>query len=435
MEYSPISKLYIENFRNLGAVEIDFSQSPIVCLVGENEAGKTSVIKAFSVCALHATPRDQKDFIRTGTSRFGVAIDLVDGTRILRIKELKGGNRYSVIYPDKTTWNMDKISEGLPSEVSKLMGLVCEPETGEFLHIRTYEDRLLFVVTPNSVNYKVMYNSLKVEQLTKAIKLGSTEANEYKSNINRNEIAVNTLKNQLDQLCVVDTTSLSPIKQSLQRQLDVLNKVEKLLTLKNRIESYENELGAIILIDKFKLTEIDQSLSSKLHSVYKSLNTINSISEILSNISIIDSIGEIDVSLITKLQNVVIKLHNLNEKSNETSAIQHISDLSEISEVLLSHLNNAKQRLNQIETAKSEIKLLNIDSAKEVATSDIECLTKVYKAITFKYDSIAKLNEKKSYDDYIEQVHQYLKQCGVAVESCPKCGEAVIFDIDKIGIA
>ena len=35
-----------------------------------------------------------------------------------------------------------------------------EPETKEYLHIRTYEDKLLFVVTPNSTNYKVMYNSI-----------------------------------------------------------------------------------------------------------------------------------------------------------------------------------------------------------------------------------------------------------------------------------
>ncbi len=54
--YSPIKKLFIKNFRNLGEVEIDFTQSPIVTLLGENEAGKTSVVKAFATCALHSNP-------------------------------------------------------------------------------------------------------------------------------------------------------------------------------------------------------------------------------------------------------------------------------------------------------------------------------------------------------------------------------------------
>ena len=34
--------------------------------------------------------------------------------------------------------------------------------------------------------------------------------------------------------------------------------------------------------------------------------------------------------------------------------------------------------------------------------------------------------------NYVEQVTEYMKSIGVAVESCPKCGEAVIFDIDKM---
>lgn len=35
---------------------------------------------------MHATPRDQKDFIRDGTKGFGVAIELQDGTVVTRIK-------------------------------------------------------------------------------------------------------------------------------------------------------------------------------------------------------------------------------------------------------------------------------------------------------------------------------------------------------------
>ena len=56
-QYSPITKLYIKNFRNIGEATIDFTDSPIVSLIGDNEAGKTSVVKAFAVCALHADPR------------------------------------------------------------------------------------------------------------------------------------------------------------------------------------------------------------------------------------------------------------------------------------------------------------------------------------------------------------------------------------------
>ena len=76
--YSPIKTIYIKNFRNIGEAIIDFTESPIISLIGENEAGKTSVVKAFAVAALHAYPRDQKDFIRDGTNGFGVCIELME---------------------------------------------------------------------------------------------------------------------------------------------------------------------------------------------------------------------------------------------------------------------------------------------------------------------------------------------------------------------
>ena len=43
-----------------------------------------------------------------------------------------------------------------------------------------------------------------------------------------------------------------------------------------------------------------------------------------------------------------------------------------------------------------------------------------------------KNNELTVINDNICKIHDYLKQCGVAVEACPKCGEAVIFDIDAV---
>ena len=138
--YSPIKKLYIKNFRNLGEVTIDFSESPIVSLIGENESGKTSVVKAFSVCALHSSPRDQKDYIRDGTDGFGVAIELEDNTLITRVKR-QSLNWYSLKNPDGTVWNTSKIEGGLPPAIQKVLGLIEEPETKEYLQVRTYEDQ------------------------------------------------------------------------------------------------------------------------------------------------------------------------------------------------------------------------------------------------------------------------------------------------------
>lgn len=431
-DYSPISKLYIKNFRNLGEVVIDFDQSPIVTLLGENEAGKTSVIKAFATCALHANPRDQKDYIRDGTQMFGVAIELKDGTRVTRIKEATGVNSYQVLRADGTKWSANKITDGLPAEVQKVIGLIEEPETNEFLHIRTYEDKLLFVVTPNSTNYKVMYNALKVEQLTKAIKLGSTEVNTLKSSINTNDISIQTLSAQNREITIYDVEPLTNIKARLTEQLAVLEKLERLKTLKQHTDECERQLGAVALIDRFNLNPINEVMAVKLASASRLLNNRCELVNYRNRLTDLDNCEIIDVSIATKLSGIIDKKNRLQQKMVDAGALVHISEISEISEALVMQLDRAETLSNKRKTLGIELSKINTDSCNEVTQSSIDAVNKLQKMHNMIQGLATKKSEVDQIDNYIVQVNNYMKQCGVAVETCPKCGEAVIFDVDKM---
>ena len=432
--YSPIRKLYIRNFRNLGDVELDFTKSPIITLVGENEAGKTSVIKAFATCALHASPRDQKDYIRDGTKMFGVSIELENGQRITRIKEASGVNSYQITDTDgNLIWNTNKLAEGLPNEVQKLLGLIAEPETNEFLHIRTYEDKLLFVVTPNSTNYKVMYNALKVEQLTKAIKLGSSEVNALKSSINNNEASIETLQNQVKSINIFDIDSLVNVRDSLKEQISIIEKIEKAKKLLDTVNNCEIQLGALALIDRFKLQSINEVLVSKLTNVNRLLNKNNESNNLLSRIEDIKNIGEINTDILNKTNNIIQKINNLNSKVNEAGALAHINEISEISEVAVIQLNKTVSLLDRLNILERQYNMYSIDECNEISQSDIDNITKLSRLDAL-YSSIDNNSKQlEQVNSYIVQVQDYLKQCGVAVETCPNCGSDVIIDMDKIG--
>lgn len=431
--YSPLSKLYIRNFRNLGDVEISFKESPIVTLVGENEAGKTSVIKAFATCALHANPRDQKDCIRDGTKMFGVAIELEDGTRVTRIKELTGINSYQISDANKNVvWSTNKLAEGLPLEVQKLMGLIAEPETGEFLHVRTYEDKLLFVVTPNSTNYKVMYNALKVEQLTKAIKNGSNEANTLKNAINTNELSIQTLGIQLRGIKVVDTEPLINVRDRLKSQLDLLDKLESVKKLIDSSDKCEEQLGALALLDRFNLQPVSEVLANKLNNASRLLNKNNNSNILLSKLSDIDNISEIDTSILNRLNILYNKIDELNVKIRDAGALVSVINLSEISESVAIHINRLGTLINTVKTDTYKLNKIDIADCEEIKQSSIDAINKLSK-VPYMLDKIkTNSDELQKMNQYITQVQDYLKQCGVAVEACPNCGEAVIFDIDKM---
>lgn len=393
--YSPIKKIKVKNFRNIGEVELDFTDSPIIALIGDNESGKTSIVKAFAVCALHANPRDQKYYIRDGTNGFGVQIELQDGTIITRIKT-DTINKYTIQYPDGTVWNTNKIENEVPKEVREVMGLIEEPETKEYLQVRTYEDKLLFVVTPASTNYKVMYNALKVEQITKAISIGLREVNTLKAKINNNEISMDALKENLRRIKVYDIEPAINIRDRLKSQLQNLDKLERAKNIANRIDEAHRKLGALSLIDEYKLNEIDVARLDKFNNAIRLLNSsvkLNKLSEVYKDLSTIDSI---DISVLQKLRGAIDRRNKI------------ISD---------------KQRMGI---------LYDISKVKEIPESAVNSVFKLGRAIEIAKRLRQMEDVLVKAKDVISKIEDYLEKCGVATTVCPNCGKAIIIDKDTL---
>ena len=54
------------------------------------------------------------------------------------------------------------------------------------------------------------------------------------------------------------------------------------------------------------------------------------------------------------------------------------------------------------------------------------------KAIQTIYNIKTLEENKTQYENVINQLNDYMKQCHVAFEICPNCGEDVMVDLDKI---
>lgn len=428
--YSPLKSIHIKNFRNLGDVKIEFKDSPIITLLGENEAGKTSVIKAFSMCALHDSPKDQKDYIRDGQKALAIQIALEDGTLITRYKELGGANIYNVIDKNGEKWQTNKITDGLPEPVARQMGLTVENETGEYLNVRTYEDKLLFVVTPASTNYKVMYNALKVEQLTKAIKLGSTEANTLRYEISKNNDSANTLHSRLKDINVLDLEAVSSLKNSLKSQLIILDKLEKLNELVAKYNDIMSKLGALALLDAYNLQPVDVTLTSKINNINRLLKNKQEVDNKLSIYKALNTLEQVDTNVLSRLVNLNGRITELKAKNREALVLEPVKSLEGINEIVLVHIDRLRQCLSDYESANKKAQAYKeLDECEEANLNTLSKLEKLVKNIA---ENKERETNIKKWHDYIQQVQNYLKGCGVAVESCPKCGEAIVLDIDKI---
>lgn len=430
-KYSPIKQIWIKDFRNIGEVKVNFDESPIVSLIGENEAGKTSVVKAFSVCALHSTPKDQKDYIRDGTNGFGVEIELEDGTVITRIKTTTG-NRYRVKNPDGTVYDTTKIdSSSAPVEVQRVMGMIEEPETKEYLQVRTYEDQLLFVVTPASTNYKVMYDALKVDQITRAIKSGSKEVNELKHVIDANENGIQTLTNSLKAVKVYDITSLLNIKARLESELAVINSLEEAAGLVDRIKRAEAELGAIAEIDKAGLQDISELEAVQISDSISLITKLTRLNKLLSTYSLADTAENIDIPVYQSIIDTYIKKVELDRAIFANESMVRIGEAEEVNEVELITMTSIAELRDKLSSLTNQLRRIDTAGAELIEQSDFNTVT-MLESVNAGFTRLGQLETAyKQCDDYCSQVQSYLKSLGAAVETCPNCGEDIVIDIDK----
>lgn len=426
--YSPIKSIKIKNFRNIGDIDLDFSESPIISLIGENESGKTSVVKAFGVCAAHQTPRSQKDYIRDGTLGFGVAIELQDGTMITRMKTTTA-NVYRVTNPDGTVWEAQKLESVVPKAVSDVMGLIEERETKELLQIRTYEDQLLFVITPASTNYRVMYDALKISQITRAIKAGNAEANELKAKINSAEGSIGTLENSLRDIRIFDLTPALNIKNKIISSMSILDSLDRAMDISEDIRVQKAQLGSMSAIAEAGLKEINEYTVQLVNSASRVLSDLDKSTNSVKLYDSVANLEDVDIELAGKILSIQGRVESLNAARASAGAFVNLCSAEQIDENTLTMLNRAMTVHTSLARDKQALAAIDTSSINPITDDTLGYLGKMQKIVEIESENKTNAGYIEQINTYVNQIIQWMKSIGVATTDCPRCGESVIIDV------
>lgn len=424
--YSKIKSIHIKNFKNLGNVSLDFTKSPIIALKGNNDAGKSSIIDAFAVCAYNAYETHQKDFIKLGTTGFGVMIELEDGTKVTRIKKTNL-NFYQVEYPDGRVWNTDKLIRGedIPTPVEQALGCIKESETKSFLHIRTYNDQMLFINTPSSTNYKVMYGALKVENISQAIRRGSTEANEIKNWLNNASVQRETLINTLNGIQILDIEPVVATRDRLKKSVRLLEKLARAKGLHDTIVSDTEKLGQYKELQQSGLTDINVGLARLLVDTARAYNEYNECTDKLSKFKGLDSISEVKADRLTKMQEVISRVQGIQSKLTELQRYKSLEQISDINITVYEKIADVVTRRERLSELSGKVSTIQ----EVVALGEITSSAIVQKLEQCQH-LIAKEKEteqqRKEQEDIMNTVKSELKVLGVQMVTCDKCGNDVV---------
>lgn len=421
--YKQLTSISIKDFRNLGDVNIDFTKSPIVCLKGGNEAGKSSVVIALKTLGSNLSSRQYKEYIRTGTDAWVIMLYTEDGAAVYRkktaTKQVYGIYKF-IDGKYELVWSIDKLDENaVPSEVQSIIGFTTEPETRELLNVRTYEDQMLFVETSGGSNYKVMYNALKIDNLTKAIKAGNGETKLYRQEVEQAENSVVTCKEQLRKIRTIDVSALLKIRDRLKKESHVVKLLEKAISSQRLIRSAELELKAIMEIDK--LPKIDEYLYSKLDSAYHTYENIKTVEYRQESLEKLRKLSPIEITVLEKLEKCCSLKSSL-DKLN----VNIYSDIDKCKLVELNSYEKMQQAISLMESYNKNYKLLSIYNKNKV--NDIN--ENIYLLFDKLQQTMCDLNTANQQyiqmKSVIDNFYNQLRLQNIPFGVCPNCGELIL---------
>lgn len=420
--YDRITGVAIKDFRNLGTIELDFRKSAIVCLKGGNEAGKSSVVIALKTLGSNLSSKQYKEYIRTGTDGWTVLITTEDGTSVYRKKTAakQSFGIYKMIDGKrKLVWSIDKLDENaVPKEVQDIIGFTTEPETKELLNVRTYDDQMLFVETSGGSNYKVMYNALKIDTLTKAVKAGTVEAKAFKSEVDSCENSVETCKEQLRKIRTIDMEPLKKMQKRIEEERKAIELLEKAIEIKKDLDKIEQSLG--VLKEVGELETIDTYLFNTVVSAYDSKRQIAELDKATATLEEVRGIKLIDTSMLDKFEAALQIKSQLKEMSVDVYA-----DMDKCGVVDLALFDKLIQAKNCLTAYKSACDLSSIYK-DSVSALDDSLYNKFCQAIELKGNIQTIAAEYDTCKAKVSELNTVLKNSGVKYSICPNCGEIVL---------
>ena len=418
-----INKVEIHNFQAHTKKIVDFVNGLNV-IVGESNAGKTSILRAIHWC-LYDKPNGS-DFIKTGAKSCKVILHLSNGYIIERKRSRSASGSYILTYPDGTTKEFKGFSNNLPIEILNANQM---PE-----------------IKINGTSYKInvamqldtpfLIGNTPTERLSLLGALVDADrADIAKKEINSERRKVNLEKGQLLELKASKEEELEKYNylEKMKKDLDLLDiAVEKLendemkaSSIKKIIEDYDflisqlsitnNKLDKIVIPDRSLINSLRSNIDTldKLTDVmssYKSnLSSYNHTIDLLSNIPNTDELKAVSIEYNSKLDslntfnNLYKEYINLNNEKKLLDS-RKVYDTTTCSE-LLKELSNELNTINELNELQ---KTLN-NNANELSIINGKIIANITSI-----DNLLKMKQEKI--DSLQGIEETCKYCGSKID-------------------
>lgn len=297
LEKTGLRSLYINNLQSIKELNLTFDNTGVFRIDGDNDIGKSAVLKGVSALFRNVSDREYKSYISDWATTFVVRGEFYDGGVVTLSRGVEDFYEWDI---PKGSGKAEKTRGKVPKELEEYFNLYIESEKSNIcLNINLPGDRLPFVDTPTSDNYWLLQKSLGTEDYLK----GSRFLNKRIKDTNK-ELKFNMaiLEDEVNKLSVLENdvvretsvlTGVSRFKSVLETEVVNLETLNTINDLNCEIAEMKTTLENIPMLSKEEYyATLKESLElDKLISYYDLLIEINQlkdsqkeVAEILSNL-------------------------------------------------------------------------------------------------------------------------------------------------------
>lgn len=384
--------MYIENFQSIKEIEFLYENTGVYYYKGDNNIGKSSIIKAMNTLIFNASNHIYRSFIRDDEESFFISMTDFEGN-VVELSRGKVDFYRWVINGEEGS--LDRTNGQVPEEVSNYFNMYVDDKTKECVNIRLPRAVLLGVDTSASDNNYMLQKALDSEVFTLAYKNTDRELNALKKEV----------KLDLDKQEELSERIMSIDVSEDKKEIDVLEKY---------IGTIGYEVGVLQEIEDFRelILEIG-TLQKRKKTVEEALSYADSLEE---NYTLLE--------LLTTHESNGRNLEGLKESKSKTEELVKYLEVNveELEEeiVLLGLLKESFTVSKNIEGIKTRLEDINKVLELDLET-EFNKLKELEELIALGLEVGRLRKELRKTKEEIATTEDELKECENELGMCPLC--------------
>ena len=432
-----LKRLYLKNFLIHDETKIEFSDKGITVFIGENGAGKSSIIEGISFALFGKSDKgNQVDLVKWGKKQAVVELEFQKGKEIFKIErtiEIKGSKASStgVIYKKQGSRFIPYFQKNISKEIPKLTGitgktfstsiLVKQGDIEGLLRLSPRERAKVFEDILDMTLYQLLADKAaeKRKELEKVYETLGTSL----PDIQEIQKQLKEKKEKLKELLSEKETLLKKINDLKEKSNLYQKQIEKVLEEKSTNQQLKEKVKNI----KETIKRIENQLKENenlLEQILEKEKTLPQLEEEISDLKQFEKVLE-DINRLEKLTEKLIRLEEKEKELKEKEAFvkenqQIYTDYLEKEKEyrkILEEINQISKIEGQIKNIKQEIEELKgevVNTQKEalkIASKLIE-YKKIYKTLELNPVLIDQFirNNKTALDEYSVKKEELLKK-------------------------